>query len=254
MNAFANVIANPASIGARRQLLMEWKAEGHPQAQLLEVSLALLDPGELTLKEDDRYFSLERRLPEKYGREWAGRIAEITQDYRYHLGMISGITLTGEKFLKFGAELCALAPILHLGLCEPLCLDQVFAMPQLRQIHTLFLDGDSGDHEAALMAACPYLTNLQSGALGDRITAVGMQALATAPSLTKVIALDVTNNPGAHSSVRGHLFTKQINDSVYLLGPAAVPLYNDALDQAAKGYNCETPDWPPSYVDVAWTE
>ena len=254
MNAFTNVIANPASIAARRQLLVEWKAEGHPQAQLLELSLALLEPGKLTMKEDDRFFSLERRLPEKYGREWAGRIADVVQDYRYHLGMISGITLTGEKFLKFGAELCALAPILHLGLCEPLCLEQVCAMPQLQQMRTLFLDGDSGDHEAALLAACPYLTNLRIGALGDRITAVGMQALATAPSLTNVIALDITNNPGAHSSVRGHLFTKQINDSVYLLGPAAVPLYNDALNEAAKGYNCETPDWPPSYVDVAWTD
>lgn len=254
MNAFANVIANPASIAARRRLLLEWKAEGHPQARLLEISLALLKPDELTLKEDDLYFSLERRLPEKHGREWAGRLAEMVQDYQYYLGMISSIDISGEKFVEHGAEICAMAPILHLGLSEPMCLKEVFAMPQLQQIRTLFLEGDSGDSEAELMAACPYLSNLRIGALGNRITAGGMQALATAPSLTNVIAINVTNNPGAQAAVRGHLFTMRVNELDYLMGQAAIPYYNDALREAAKGYNCETPDWPPSFIDVAWTE
>ena len=54
--------------------------------------------------------------------------------------------------------------------------------------------------------------------------------------------------------MRGHLFTMRVNECDYLMGPAAIPYYNDALDEAAKGYNCETPDWPPSFIDVAWTE
>jgi hypothetical protein len=252
MNAFENVIANPSSVEARRQLANYWMAIGHPQGQLL--SRAVGEKAGLPL---DRVWDVRdeiRELVEEHGREWAGFLVDCTEAFYYELGMIGNVVLTGEQFVKYGARICASFPILHLGLREPLCLEQVFAMPQLKHISTLFLAGDSGDREAALMAACPYLANLRIGGLGSRITATGMQALATAPSLTSVISLNVTNNPGAHSSVRGHLFTKQINDSVYLLGPAAIPLYNDALDQAAKGYNCETPDWPPSYVDVAWTE
>lgn len=254
MNAFANVIANPASIAARRKLLLEWKAESHPQAQLLEVSLALLRPDELTLKEDDLYFSLERRLPEKHGREWAGRYAALFARYAYRLGLLSEIAIRGDVLVEHGVDIFAHFPILHIGLREPFCLEQVCAMPQLQHISTLFLSGDGGDREAQVLAACPYLTNLRMASIGKRITAVGMQALATAPSLTKVIAIDVTNNPGAQAAVRGHLFTMRVNESDYLMGPAAIPYYNDALDEAAKGYNCETPDWPPSYVDVAWTE
>lgn len=237
---------------ARRELAAEWTTTAHPQARLL--SLAMAEHDELPRLEAKAARREIRHLIEEHGHEWAGEIASLFERYEYCLGLIAEIGIRGDVLVEHGARIFANFPILHIGLREPMCLEQVFAMPQLQQIRTLFLAGDSGDHEAALMAACPYLTNLRSGALGDRVTAVGMQALATAPSLSNVIGLDVTNNPGAHSNVRGHLFIKPINDSVYLLGSAAVPLYNDALDQAAKGYNCETPDWPPSYVDVAWTE
>ena len=251
MNAFENVIAHPASVEARKQLASYWMAIGHPQGQLL--SRAVAEKAGLPL---DRVWDVRdeiRELVDEHGREWAGWLAEIVSYYKYHLGMIGGITLTGEQFVQHGARICAHFPIIHLGLSEPLCLDTVCKMPQLAQMRSLYL-GAVGDSEAALLATCPYLTNLRSGALGKHITAVGMQALAASPYVGKVIAIDVTGNPGASSAVRGLLFTKQINDSVYLLGPAAIPLYNDALDEAAKGYNCETPDWPPSDWDVAWTD
>ena len=252
LDAFQNVIANPASIAARRGLAELWTREQHPQGRLLFLELR------------DRFSDLAwdahlqdrkeiRELVDEHGREWAGWLAEIVSYYKYHLGMIGGITLTGEQFVQHGARICAHFPIVHLGLSEPLCLDKVCTMPQLAQMRSLYL-GAVGDSEAALLATCPYLTNLRSGALGKHITAVGMQALAASPYVGKVIAIDVTGNPGASSAMRGLLFTKQINDSVYLLGPAAIPLYNDALDEAAKGYNCETPDWPPSDWDVAWTD
>jgi hypothetical protein len=252
MSAFNKVIAQPSSLQARRELAAEWTKVAHPQARLLSLAMAEHDGlPRLEAKAADREMD---HLIDAHGREWAGEFLALFERYEYRLGLIAEIGIRGDVLVEHGARIFAHFPIQHLGLREPMCLEQVFAMPQLQQISTLFLTGDSGDPEAALMAACPYLTNLRIGALGDRITAVGMQALAMAPSLTNVIALDVTNNPGAHSSVRGHLFTKQINDSNYLLGQAAVPYYNEALDAAAKGYNCETPDWPPSYVDVAWTD
>ena len=251
MNTFENVIAQPASLQARRELAAEWTKAAHPQARLL--SLAMAEHDGLPRLEAKAARREIRELVDEHGREWAGWLAEIVSYYKYHLGMIGGITLTGEQFVQHGARICAHFPIVHLGLSEPLCLDTVCTMPQLAQMRSLYL-GAVGDSEAALLATCPYLTNLRSGALGKHITPVGMQALAASPYVGKVIAIDVTGNPGASSAVRGLLFTKQINDSVYLLGPAAIPLYNDALDEAAKGYNCETPDWPPSDWDVAWTD
>ena len=252
MNAFENVIANPASVKARRELADYWMRIGHSQGQLLCREVAVKDD----LPRDQFWEVLDeiRKLIEVHGREWAGRYAALFERYEYRLGLLSEIAIRGDVLVEHGVDIFAHFPILHIGLREPFCLEQVCAMPQLQHISTLFLSGDGGDREAQVLAACPYLTNLRMASIGKRVTAVGMQALATAPSLANVIAIDVTNNPGAQAAVRGHLFTMRVNESDYLMGPAAIPYYNDALDEAAKGYNCETPDWPPSYVDVAWTE
>ena len=252
MHAFENVIAQPGSLQARRALAAAWTATTNPQAKVLRLAMA----------EHDGLPRLEAKAArreicnfiEAHGREWAGRYAALFERYEYRLGLLSEIAIRGDVLVEHGVDIFAHFPILHIGLREPFCLEQVCAMPQLQHISTLFLSGDGGDREAQVLAACPYLTNLRMASIGKRVTAVGMQALATAPSLTKVIAIDVTNNPGAQAAVRGHLFTMRVNECDYLMGPAAIPYYNDALDEAAKGYNCETPDWPPSYVDVAWTE
>ncbi len=257
MNAFANVIANPASVAARRQLVLEWKAEGHPQAQLLEVSLALLEPGKLTLKEDDRYFSLERRLPEKYGREWAGRIAELTTSYEYELGLISACTATGTTLVEHGAELFSLAPILSLGVSDPIHLAEVLKLPQLKQLKGFYVESRAfNDSDAALLANCANLRGLIKGSIDCRgLTRAGLQELMNSPVFDHMVACYMTMPEhllqGGLPNGRQSLI--KLDEHWYLQNDVAAASYwNAAVEAGHQTWNMHV-EWPPLLDALYWT-
>lgn len=257
MNAFANVIANPASVAARQQLLLEWKAEGHPQARLLEVSLALLEPEELTLKEDDLYFALAQRLPEKYGREWAGRIADLTTSYDYELGLISACTATGRTLVEHGAELFALAPILSLGVSDPIHFAEVLRLPQLKQLKGFYVESKAfNDSDAALLAGCTNLGGLIKGSIDCRgLTGAGLRLLMNSPVFDNMVACYMTIPEhllqAGIASARQTLI-KQDEHWYMQNDAAAAPYWNAAVAAAHQTWNMYV-EWPPLLDDLYWT-
>ena len=258
MNAFINVIANPSSISARRQLLLEWKAEGHPQARLLEVSLALLEPDNLTRREDELYFSLERRLPEKHGSEWAGRIGELASWYKYELGLISACAVSGDTLVRHGDELFALAPILSLGVSEPLRLTEILKMPQLKQLKKFYVESSEFNDAGALQVAeCANLANVILGSIDCRgLTNIGLQALLNSPYFDNMVACSLilperlANRPMPDG--RQSIF--YLNEQWFLYNDAATAKpWAAAVAEAQLGYTQHV-FWPPLLDDLYWTE
>jgi hypothetical protein len=190
MSAFDRVMANPRSLGARYALLEEWQAANDPRTKLLEYQLGYRRNG-------SRYYEIHAMIRE-HGRTWAGRVADLVEKFDFHLGLVDEVTLSGEQFLKVGAELYQLAPILHVLLTQPLgSIDAIANSPLLARLSSLHINGAGlGDAGAAALAASPHLSNINYLALcSNEITLAGVEALVKSKYLANTEFIDLGGNP-----------------------------------------------------------
>lgn len=190
MTALDRVIANPRSLGARYALLEEWQAAKDPRAKLLEY--------QLSYRKNGSYYYEIHNLIREHGRTWAGRVAGLVEEYDFHLGLVGEVKLSGEQFLKVGAELYQLAPIQHVLLTKSLGpIETIANSPLLARLSSLHINGVKlGDVGAMAIAASPHLSNIDYLALcSNEITLTGVEALAKSEYLAKTKFVDLGGNP-----------------------------------------------------------
>lgn len=199
MSAFDRVLAEPASLEARRALLAEWERAADPRAALLAIELEawrlMHEPP------TPRYAKLRAEAAElvrRHGAAWAGRLAELVTRYRFHRGLVAEITLPLDRFVELADELCTLAPIQHLNLRAPATrFRELVTLPRFAQIVSFEVPGQRqiGDDDALELARSPHASQLRWIALPrNSIGKAGVEALATSPYLRQVYFLALDGN------------------------------------------------------------
>ena len=247
------VLTNPTSIAARRALAAHWRSTGDPRAELIERQLR--DHDGLPVNGGWKILNEINRIIRRHGREWAGRIAELTKGYEYELGCVAGMGLSGESFVQHGAELVGLAPIVHLRLGPPIDVKQLAVTPALGQMRTLVIIGGPwlDDEFAYTLAASPYIRRLRTLTLcGGQLGEEGLRAIAGTANLPEKIYIEVTGNPGVNESRSP---AENFDGRYFIVGYHAGPYLEKAYTAAALGYDPMRLDrWPPVGYDITYTE
>lgn len=256
MNAFRNVIEHPSSITARQQLAAEWMRAGRLQGTLLSKVLAVKARDLPLHAMDDARDEIRERL-DAHGREWAGRIADLTTSYDYELGLISACTATGKTLVEHGAELFALAPILSLGVSDPLHFAEVLRLPQLKQLKGFYVESKVfNDSDAALLAKCTNLGGLIKGSIDCRgLTRAGVQLLVNSPVFDNMVAcyMTIPERLLQDGIASGRQSLIKLDDHWYMQNDAAAASYwNAAVAVAHQTWNMYV-EWPPLLDDLYWT-
>ncbi|MGE0398348.1 MAG: hypothetical protein AB7T06_16710 [Kofleriaceae bacterium] len=237
------MIANPHSVAARVSLLDEWAQQANPQAALLE--LQLYEHRGLSIDDWDRVPDEIERLIREKGDGWAEPLRSYVKGFRYELGLVASVGMTGEAFVAKSDELIRTAPLVRLTLSAPLDLAKVSNKPALSQIRCLTIAGGAGidDEGIDALTRSPYIQQLRelhvaNGSLSER----GILRLISLQSrLPDLIYIDVSGNPGtdiADSRV------SEINGRHYIIGNAGELLLREAYAATARGYSGQV-DWPP---------
>jgi hypothetical protein len=246
----AKVLAYPRAVQARRELARYWRDHGDPRAELIERQLREHDGlGMLSWETVPREI---KRLIREHGREWAGKIADLTNDYGFGLGLVARINIAGDEFVKHAADLVKMAPIVHVVMEPPIDLVAVASVPDLSQICTLFVRSGPWLNDAAVTAFAnsPNVRGMREiGFAGGEITQDGFAALAGSVHLPRLISIDVTDNPGAEAGRLGTL----IEHRYYLLGPDSGPYWELAYQAAMEDYQAHLA-WPPLSADITWED
>ncbi len=200
--AFAEVLAAPGSVAARRTLLAEWQAAGDPRAALLEDQLAFRahrQRGTLGSPEAQALYSRVNLAVARASKPLPGALAGLVTSVEYMRGLVAGVELPGARLPIVAPAMFALASVQHVTLTAPLGdLAVLFATPALGRLVSINLHGLGeafGDRGAIALAQCPHLTALRWLALtDDDIGEGGMVALAASPYLAQLRYLDLSGN------------------------------------------------------------
>jgi hypothetical protein len=253
MSAFKEVLEYPHSVSARKALIAELRASGDPRADFIEDHLRK-DLHELPVARTSEILRRLRRDLKQSGHQWAGRIADLTSDYQYELGLVAGVVITGATWLQHAAEIVRTAPILHLSLYGEVDLAAAAQMPQMAQMRTLAVSGGEhlNDDAAEAFARSPYILGLRViDFAGGQMTARGLAALARSVAWDQLVSIDVTGNPGATEPNNERLPLTVIEERSYLLGGAAMPWLQKAQAAAMAGYSGRM-DWPPYDIELSY--
>lgn len=202
MTALDRALASPRSLAARYALLDEWRKAGDPRAEFLEFQLNRRKGG-------PEWSAAINELAKNHSRQWAGRVADLVDIYMFHLGLIGQVMLTGENFLKVGAELFELAPIQHMILKCPLgSIDAIANSPLITRLTGLTMSGaksEFGDAGARAIAAGSAISHLKYVILDHNdITRAGVEALAASKYLAKTKFIELDGNPADPTPFDAH--------------------------------------------------
>jgi hypothetical protein len=200
VSAFERVLAEPASLSARRALLVEWDRAADPRAELMRAQLEVWKHLDAPPTAQSWELSGDAAaLTHLHGEAWAGRIAELVDAYRFHRGLVAEITISLDRFIELADELYQLAPIQHLNLRGPATrFRELVASPRFAQLVSVAFEGQPsfGDTEAFALAQSRYASRLRWIVLTrNAIGRLGVEALAASPYLANVIYLDLDGNP-----------------------------------------------------------
>jgi hypothetical protein len=195
----------------------------------------------------------------KHGTEWAGRIADHADSYSFDLGLVTDISIRGDRLLEHKREIFRAAPILRLVVSPPMDFDELCNMRELEQIRSLFIAGGDlvGDREAALIANCGHLRNLQGLSLQGNVGEAGVRVLASTHCLQSIVYVDLTGNPCTREPfdlpAGGLKLFRHYDEFFTLLSPQAEPLLDTAIRESSSLYS-QSFFWPPSVDHLAWVE
>lgn len=248
-----HVLSNPHSVRARRQLAEFWEKAACLQGRLIRLQL---EEYEGYLDEDWSRSDEILDLIEKHGREWAGRIAELTRTYRFELGLVASITIESEVFLEHADEIVTTAPVVHLSLVGPVDMQRLVAVPAFAQLSTLRMRGGEWLDDAAVEVLAEARTARRLRAVelcGGNITGRGLDALARSPNLRDVAYIDLTGNPCEDGEHQTQAY--RINKRYYVIGDAGLPYLEGARRAAIRSYDpMSLVYWPPLAELFAYEE
>jgi hypothetical protein len=193
------VVARPEDEDVREAYAAAVRRSDPERAELIRLQLKTarmrrtgVDTYPLAQREDD--------LIRAHHARWAQPIAQYVSGYQFFRGFVEVVTVDAEWFLESADELYDLAPILHLNLTDAeLVVSDLFRSEWLSRIRSInLMRNDFGDAEAALIAECPYLRNLEWLDLShNHIGDVGFEALAASENLPRLGYLDFRYNATA---------------------------------------------------------
>ncbi|HEY4178665.1 MAG TPA: hypothetical protein VGM90_17585 [Kofleriaceae bacterium] len=190
MDALARVLADPASNAARRQLA----EAGDPRAALIRAQLAVWDEdraGRMGSRAYNKALGEANALADAHHWDWSGKVADYTQEFKFHRGLVAEVTIACDKLVDIFEELCKQAPIQHLKVRGPFGgWPQLVAHPRFAQIVSVDVSKqkDFGDRELIELAKSARSTNLRwLGLLQTTVGRAGMEALAASPHLANLV-------------------------------------------------------------------
>lgn len=250
MDALRRVLDLPRSIDARRKLAAEWLHTGDPRSALIERQVRQHDG--LGFSELGIVGREIRQLLRNHGREWAGKVADIAAHYDYELGLVAGISITGDKWLQYGAEFVRTAPIIRLHVEGPADLAAIGNTHALENICLFSVSSGPwlNDEAVEAFSKSPYISQLRGLQLIDgNIGARGTRALKDTDKLPRLVYADLTGNPAQRIGDAGG---QCVNDTYFVFGPASQPYWDAAFAAAAQSYDPHGVQWPPLYSDLCW--
>lgn len=128
---------------------------------------------------------------------WAQPVAQYVTGYQFLRGFVDLVDVDAEWFLESADELYDLAPILHLDVTDAkLVVEDLFRSEWLERIVSISLmRNDLGDAEAQLIAASPYLRNLEWLDLShNQIGVEGLEALVASANLPRLGYVNFSDN------------------------------------------------------------
>jgi hypothetical protein len=202
MDAFARVLAAPASLDARRQLAAEWDAAGDPRGAVVRAQLEAWELARRGQLGTPRWYEVRKQANDLINanrKTWAGAVATLVDDFAFHRGLIARVTLSVDDFVERAKELVSLAPIQHLDLHRPATRwDELVALPQLDQIVSFEIAraaSEVGDAQAIALARSRHAAGLRwIGLAENAIGRAGVEALAASPYLKEVVFLSLRGN------------------------------------------------------------
>jgi hypothetical protein len=255
VDAYQRVLANPGSIAARKALAAAWHAAGDARADLIDKQLAVRD---LDLAKDyssplaKRLADEVKQLVAQHGRQWAGRVADLVEGYRFHRGLVAQVTVSGQRFPDVASELFTLAPIQHLDLVAPLGdLNRVFATPELKKLVSLECarhEDAFGDAGANILARSRNVASLRwIDLMRDAITEAGAGALAASPYLEHAVYISLKKNPADATPYA------QDYDGAWTTGRPPLAQQLERTYGKRPWLAVPAGEWPPTRDDVAVT-
>lgn len=246
-NEFENVIAHPHSLAAREALAEEWREANDPRAQFVSDQIDVYEgryyPGDAT-----RVNRAVIRAIEHHGRDWAGELADVSTDFEFELGLVYGVAISVDTFVKRGTELIQVAPIVHVRLSPPGDPTRVADVPALAQMRSLAFGGGPtiNDEVVERLAASPYVAGLRGIDLArGNITHRSVPALMRLADQPGLIYIDVSGNPCA--SYIPSQRAQRYDEETYIVGDAGRSSLSEAYTALNQGYGPGgRPLWPPS--------
>jgi uncharacterized protein (TIGR02996 family) len=129
--------------------------------------------------------------------DWKRPILKLATACELERGMVAGVRLSGEAFLKHARQLFDMAPIVYVDLTDvrPV-LDALAACDQLRRVRALGTEWQSlTPKEVLVLASSPHIENVWYwGLSGNAIDYDGLRTLATAPRLKTLRHVELESN------------------------------------------------------------
>jgi uncharacterized protein (TIGR02996 family) len=161
---FLNALAHEPDDETLRLIYADWLEEqGDVRADLVRVQVELA--GEDVPEKQRTFLRLrERELLAEHGKEWAAPLRGLAEAWQFRRGVLEAVTLTATALLDRAEQLFRLAPILELRIVQAGgYIDEIAALPQLGQLHTLRLDCSRlGDGELRPLLRSRHLAQLRA--------------------------------------------------------------------------------------------
>lgn len=187
------VLEEPDREGPRRRYAQYLARRGDELGEYIELALAKARRA-LSPAQHPRYVSLQSQLRARL----CAPVEPWVRQVGFDRGLVASVKMDGQSFLDHGREVFALAPIQHLDLVDAKpVLAAIVHSPVLERVQTLAIEkGELGDAEASLIATSPCVRRLVYLNLwGNRITQVGVEAIAASHHLAGLRVLEFGYNP-----------------------------------------------------------
>ena len=157
------VLASPDDESARLAYATWCDSKGDPRGACIRLQLELSGIDRADRERRGPLLRRQQTLISRHGATWAGAIADVVDDYRFHRGLVEHVMMDAATFLAQARDLYALAPIRHVDLkdARPV-FSQLAASALLAPLRSLSFARDGiGDDEVVMLAASPNLPRLR---------------------------------------------------------------------------------------------
>jgi uncharacterized protein (TIGR02996 family) len=146
--------------------------------------------------------------------DWKRDVLAIAEECEFDRGLVASASLPADRFIARGADLFALAPIVHVELTDAAgVMQQLANCPLLEKVHALTLRWQQlTSADIAILASSPYMSNLWAlDLIGNAIDIQGIETMALSPQMKRLRHTELQGNPGDVHERAGYEFTELVS-------------------------------------------